>query len=1196
MILSKKLKRKATSVVMCLMMVTGLMPLGVTNVKAAAAEVNIASGNVEAGGTIASAGKATFKALQALTRSDKSAVSVGDYDYTYTLKSNGANNAKVDGATGRAFGVVTTEADAEVAIVTFMGAGKKGYVIESETELPVTADKSAPVAFTAENAVATLAEGSTRTEFTAKAGNYYYLIGVGTNLEVYDFEYVREKVKAGNAEDFTFIMDNEAVDGIVATGERKYGDSSLILGGQTVNGSITQYTVKSGQSSEIDGVSHNAYTSGKRHADANNIPTLPGEGDGCLAVFTPAAEGMMTVYFSTTSFIRIHDFNTDGTKNGYTDSEIGLTQYSFAVEPGHSYVMSTTGKTNNMFYAGYKYIVNNEVNVNINVTNVDASTTDSLVISAVDAQLGGKAYSLHEGTNTVKLLKGHTYKVSSNDGGVKPLVGDSDSFTVSDDAVEVTLNNVPDVTLSGSIVGMDDVSKLTSLTFTNMVSGVSFDATVSGSSYEVSVKPGEYNAAVVTTDGGVTYDRASVQAGEENKDDVYVEYADPASKRDIGYADIPNLNCTGNVAVETGKTHTVAKQDSTITIPVSGQARVIVKAYYAAGFTINGEEFTCASGTTSTVDSYEKVVDGDAVITFTAPSSYLTGISVIPMHEFKSELNVPGDYDTLNEASDAILGMTDRPEGEAGRVTINLNKDLEEQTVMAAPYVTLKGNGHTIQWYYGVGTKYYSVDSATGLFNKTLYMDKYSSAEGNGNLWGGVFIVRGSNFIAEDTTFKNTYNYEVTETEKTDIAGSLLNGVDRLAEGADAAAYKFKERSNAFYIDADNIEVYNCKILSSQDTLGRNGSTNYNFHTYFKDCVIGGNVDYICGEFSAVFDNCELQWKTYSNSDAKNTGIGYITAAKTSPYVFRNCTVTTDGQEGSATVLGKLGRTWGAGSNASFIDVETNGLIDDDGWGEMSSGEKASAIFNEYNLTSNGEAFSTTGATSTTEDAVANYIDTDTQTAVDTVLGGWTPVHYPAVEPETVEYTIIEGADQTVKEGNDVTVRSDAPYAKFVKVLVDGEEVAAENYAVSEGSTIIDLKAAYVDTLAAGKHTLTVVSEDGEASTTFTVVKNDPAPTPSEDPTPTPGEDPAPVPAEEDPTPAPAEEDPTPDPAEEQPAETSSTEETEEKPSETPVTGENDAKAEAPATGVSSHTALYLLLLAGAAAVLAGLKKKFTEQ
>ena len=389
------------------------------------------------------------------------------------------------------------------------------------------------------------------------------------------------------------------------------------------------------------------------------------------------------------------------------------------------------------------------------------------------------------------------------------------------------------------------------------------------------------------------------------------------------------------------------------------------------------------------------VVEGDAVVNFGA-TTYITGISVVPMTEFKSEINVPGDYDTLNEASDAILGMQNRPEGEAGRVTINLTSDVFEQVVMAAPYVTLKGNGHTISWYYGVGTKYYSIDPATGLYNKTLAMDRYSSEEGNGSLWGGVFIVRGNNFIAENTTFLNTYNYYLTEAEKTDIAGSNL-AVDRLAEGADVSDYKFKERSNAFYIEADNIEVFNCSILSSQDTLGRNGSTNYGYHAYFNGCTIGGNVDYICGEFAAVFDNCKLQWKTYKNDENNNAKIGYIVAPKTSPYVFRNCEVTTDGAHGDAAVLGKYGRTWGANSNASFIECETNGYIDSEGWTEMSNGEKASAIFNEYNNTNKGEAFVTTGCTNSTLDAVVNYIDSENVSAVDTVLGTWKPVHYKEV-------------------------------------------------------------------------------------------------------------------------------------------------------------------------------------------------------
>lgn len=856
-----------------------------------------------------------------------------------------------------------------------------------------------------------------------------------------------------NVENFTFVMDEHAVDGVVKTGEYKFGDSTLTLGGQTVGGVITQYTVKPDKKVTINGVEHDAYTSGKRHADANNIPNLPGEGDGCLATFTPAAKGMMTVYYNSTSFLRVHTFNADGTKEGFVDSETGLTSYSFKVVPGKTYVMSTTGKTNNMFYAGYSYVADEKITVPVTVNNIDATIGSGLRLSLVDDQLGGDEISLSTTTKSLKLLKGHTYRVSSNDGGVKPLVGDSQTFTVTGDAVTITLNNVPDVELTGKIVGTDS-SNVTKLVFTNNTSGTVNEATITGDSYKVSVKPGEYTTSVETKDGSTTYDRASVKAGAENVNDVYVEKDDPASKRDYSYTRVPSLATAGSIAVENGKPHTVARADSSLTIPVKGKAKVAISTYYAFNFTVNGEKYDSTEtdkgytsvGTTSKTDTFEIVVEGDAVVNFGA-TTYITGISVVPMTEFKSEINVPGDYDTLNEASDAILGMQNRPEGEAGRVTINLTSDVFEQVVMAAPYVTLKGNGHTISWYYGVGTKYYSIDPATGLYNKTLAMDRYSSEEGNGSLWGGVFIVRGNNFVAENTTFLNTYNYYLTEAEKTDIAGSNLS-VDRLAEGADVSDYKFKERSNAFYIDADNIEVFNCSILSSQDTLGRNGSANYGYHAYFNGCTIGGNVDYICGEFAAVFDNCKLQWKTYKNDENNNAKIGYIVAPKTSPYVFRNCEVTTDGAHGDIAVLGKYGRTWGANSNASFIECETNGYIDSEGWTEMSNGEKASAIFNEYNNTNKGEAFVTTGCTNSTLDAVVNYIDSENVSAVDTVLGTWKPVHYKEViskDDDSSKGDVADGGETgkdnnvngtTESTGETVKTGDTAPIALYVVLIL----------------------------------------------------------------------------------------------------------------------------------------------------------------
>ncbi len=87
--------------------------------------------------------------------------------------------------------------------------------------------------------------------------------------------------------------------------------------------------------------------------------------------------------------------------------------------------------------------------------------------------------------------------------------------------------------------------------------------------------------------------------------------------------------------------------------------------------------------------------------------------------------------------------------------------------------------------------------------------------------------------------------------------------------------------------------------------------------------------------------------------------------------------------------------------------------------------------------------------------------------------------------------TIIEGAGQTiaVDAAKDLSFRSNAPIKYFQKVLVDDKEVAAENYVLTEGSTIVTLKTSFLKTLGVGEHKLSVVSTTGTAETTFTVAE-----------------------------------------------------------------------------------------------------------
>ena len=84
---------------------------------------------------------------------------------------------------------------------------------------------------------------------------------------------------------------------------------------------------------------------------------------------------------------------------------------------------------------------------------------------------------------------------------------------------------------------------------------------------------------------------------------------------------------------------------------------------------------------------------------------------------------------------------------------------------------------------------------------------------------------------------------------------------------------------------------------------------------------------------------------------------------------------------------------------------------------------------------------------------------------------------------------IIKGDGQTVTEGEKKTLEftSNAAYADFIRVEVDGKTIDESNYTVESGSIVVTLNADYVATLSAGEHTLGIVSQSGTATAKFTV-------------------------------------------------------------------------------------------------------------
>ena len=96
-----------------------------------------------------------------------------------------------------------------------------------------------------------------------------------------------------------------------------------------------------------------------------------------------------------------------------------------------------------------------------------------------------------------------------------------------------------------------------------------------------------------------------------------------------------------------------------------------------------------------------------------------------------------------------------------------------------------------------------------------------------------------------------------------------------------------------------------------------------------------------------------------------------------------------------------------------------------------------------------------------------------------------------------------DGATVTQGEKKELSFTSDASFADFLRVELDGTALEEKNYTKREGSTIITLNRDFVATLSVGEHTLAIVSQHGTATAKFTV-KAKPAETATTQPTVTP--------------------------------------------------------------------------------------------
>ena len=141
---------------------------------------------------------------------------------------------------------------------------------------------------------------------------------------------------------------------------------------------------------------------------------------------------------------------------------------------------------------------------------------------------------------------------------------------------------------------------------------------------------------------------------------------------------------------------------------------------------------------------------------------------------------------------------------------------------------------------------------------------------------------------------------------------------------------------------------------------------------------------------------------------------------------------------------------------------------------------------NSYTIVTNG---SITSGTYTEEPTVApgyKAVKNDDNTwRVERTSSGGYYYYGPSIT------AVLNGTNKSATDypGGDygLVFRSTAAFSTFQSVQVDGKTVAKSNYTAEEGSTVVYLKAAYLKTLAAGKHTITILSTAGNTSMDFTI-------------------------------------------------------------------------------------------------------------
>lgn len=266
-----------------------------------------------------------------------------------------------------------------------------------------------------------------------------------------------------------------------------------------------------------------------------------------------------------------------------------------------------------------------------------------------------------------------------------------------------------------------------------------------------------------------------------------------------------------------------------------------------------------------------------------------------------------GDYTTVQDAFNAV------PSDYTGKWVINIKPGTYNERPSLA-----KGKVNV----YLVGE-----DAMTTIIT-------HNTSAGTAKPGGGTWGTSGSQtmeIIADDFTAVN-----IT------VENTFVNSRENAAANSNTQAVALKTQG-------DRQSFYDCRITGYQDTYLGNSIG----RAYFKNCYIEGNVDFIFGRQTVVFDECI----TYVN---RNGSVLTAPATeKTTKFgmVFIDCDLTAPSTSyvdfnGDTFKDFYYGRPWQNQPKSAFIRCNVPATLNEKGWTTMNGG--LSPVFVEYGCTGEG--------------------------------------------------------------------------------------------------------------------------------------------------------------------------------------------------------------------------------------------------